>query len=471
MRSLTDMALPLPGARTLRGGRGRPLGGLSPLWLGVVGVVCLATGIIAGVNPKYGLAVPFAIAFAGAVLANVTVGLFLFTFLAWLNAITSGGTAVSGAKVAGLLLFVSWFAAKSLRPDPDARPLSDAHPGVVAGAVFLATWSAVSIVWAHNRAAATTSTYQLVLDLTLFPIIFYAIRRREHFTWILAAFILGAFVSALIGLGQHGSRQTGALGDADSEGTLLAVALILLVGLLACLPRGSAARRWGPVGLLLLAVGVINAGSRGGLVALGCGVAAGVVFGGRWRPQAAVLLLVAGGAFGLYVTTLAPHAASAHLSGSGSTGRSDLWKIGLRVFETHPIGGAGAGNFSSVSVDYLQQVPNVSAGQYVISQKPKLVHNTYLELLADLGIPGLLAFLAIVVGSISAALKAAGIYERLGDPGAELMSRCVALAVVAELTGAFFITATPLKLLWLILALPFPLLAVAQAEARAPRPS
>jgi hypothetical protein len=45
------------------------------------------------------------------------------------------------------------------------------------------------------------------------------------------------------------------------------------------------------------------------------------------------------------------------------------------------------------------------------------------------------------------------------------------MAVIAELAGAFFITATPLKLLWVILALPFPLLAVARGEARALHPS
>jgi O-antigen ligase len=465
------MALPVPGAPRLRGGWEWRNRGRSPVWLGVTAAVCVAIGIGCGVNPKYGLLAVVGLAFAAAVFANVTVGLAMFTFLAWLNAVTKGGGAVSGAKAAGLVLFLSWFAARTLRPDPDRRPLSEAHPGVTAGAVVLVTWSAVSVVWAHSRGAALTSTYELILDMLLFPIVFFAIRRRDHFLWILAAFVMGALFSAAIGLGQSGSRQTGALGDADQEGTLLAVALILLAGVVAGLPRGSAARRWAAVGVPVLAVGVVNAGSRGGLLALACGLAAGAVFGGRWRSKAVAILVVGSAGAGIYLTTIAPPAASNHLSGTGSTGRTDLWKVGLRVWESNPVGGAGAGNFSSVSVDYVQEVDNISFGQYIISQRPKPVHNTYLELLADLGIPGLLAFMVIAAGSVSAAVQAARIYERLGNPGAELMSRCVALAVVAELAGAFFITATPLKLLWLILALPFPLLAVARSESRALRPS
>jgi O-antigen ligase len=439
------------------------------MWLGLAALVCAVTGVVAGIEPKLGVLIPIGIAFSAVVLWNVTLGLCLFTVLAWLNEISRGGAAISGAKVAGLLVFLSWYAAKSLRPDPNVRALSDEQPGLVVAAVALGTWSALSMVWAHSRGTTLTETYTLVLEMLLFPIVFYAIRRREQLVWIVGAFVLGAFISALIGLGQHGSRQTGAVGDADSEGILLAASLILLIGFLASLQPGSWLKRWGWIGVLIVLAGLVNAGSRSGLVALACGLAAGVFFGGRWRSKAIAALLVAAGATGLYVAALAPHAATAHLTGSSSTGRTDLWRIGLRMFEANPIIGVGAGNFSAASVDYVQKVDNVTSAQYVVAQKPKPAHNTYLEFLDDLGIPGLVAFLTIVVLSISAALKSARIYERMRDTRAEVLSRCLAVAIVAELSGAFFISADGQKLLWLLLALPLPLLAIAKAEARLPQ--
>jgi len=87
--------------------------------------------------------------------------------------------------------------------------------------------------------------------------------------------------------------------------------------------------------------------------------------------------------------------------------------------------------------------------------------------LDELGVPGFLMFLAIVIGSVMAALRAARIYERSGDTAFELMARALALAVVALLTADFFITNEYEHLLWLLLALPPALLAVARSETGA----
>ena len=61
-------------------------------------------------------------------------------------------------------------------------------------------------------------------------------------------------------------------------------------------------------------------------------------------------------------------------------GRGTIWKSGLAVFWEHPIAGIGAGAFGGT----------VSART--------AAHNTYLEVLVEHGIIGLLVFLAILLG-------------------------------------------------------------------------
>jgi O-antigen ligase len=133
------------------------------------------------------------------------------------------------------------------------------------------------------------------------------------------------------------------------------------------------------------------------------------------------------------------------------------------MWQANPILGVGSGNFINTAPYYVDQVGPLTRADLIVDV-PHVAHNTYLELLDELGVPGLLAFLMIVIASIAAAIQAARIYERSGDTSFELLSRCVALAILAQLSGAFFITNYYEKLLWLLLALPFPLLALARTE-------
>ncbi len=432
--------------------------------LGFAFAVCLCIGVAAGIQPRLGVAAALGLGFAVVVVADVTIGLFLFTMLSFLEVVNAGSGAVSFIKVAGLILFLSWFAAQATRSHRESRSLFASSPGVAIAVVAFLSWSAISIAWAVDSGTAASSTSRFLLDALLFPIVFGAIRRREHFTWIVAAFVLGAVISAVIGLLQSGgARLAGGIGDPNDEAALLAAALLLDVGMIATLRRGSAAKFLAVIGALIIGIGLVDTGSRGGFVALATVLLAGVLFGGRWRGRAAQLMLIVAILTPVYLLVLTSTAAVQHLSSSSSTGRTDLWKVGIKMWEANPIGGVGSGNFEVASIHYVQQVGAITRADLIVDV-PHVAHNTYLEIIDELGLPGFLAFIALAIGSVACALRAARIYERAGDTSFELMARGLALAVIALLAADFFISNEYEHLLWLLLALPPPLLAVARSE-------
>ena len=363
--------------------------------LGLIGfafLVALCVGVAAGMQPRLGVAAALGVAFAAAVIADLTIGLFLFTILSFLEVVNGGSGAVSFIKVAGLILFLSWFAAQATRSRREARSLLASSPGITMAVIGFVSWSAISVAWADSSGTAIGSTSRFVLDALLFPIVFGAIRRRAHFQWIVGAFVLGAVMSAVIGLLQSGgARLAGGIGDPDGEAALLAAALMLDVGLIATLPRGSAAKSLAVLGALIMGLGLLDTGSRGGFVALAAVLIAAVLFGGRWRGRAAGLMLIVAIVTPVYLFVLAPAAAVQHLSSSNSSGRTDLWKIGLRMWEANPIVGVGSGNFLVASVHYVQQPGDITRADLIVDV-PHAAHNTYLEIIDELGVVGFLMF-------------------------------------------------------------------------------
>ncbi|MBV9472449.1 MAG: O-antigen ligase family protein, partial [Solirubrobacterales bacterium] len=190
---------------------------------------------------------------------------------------------------------------------------------------------------------------------------------------------------------------------------------------------------------------------------------AGVLFGGRWRGRALVLLIVAASGTGLYLTLLAPSSARQHINSTSSTGRTDLWKVGVRMWEANPLVGVGAGNFPNSAIHYVQGAGPLTRADLIVDV-PHVTHNTYLQMLDELGIPGLIAFATLSLASISAAIGAARRYERAGDVRFELLSRALALAIIGLMSADFFISNEYERLLWLLLAIPIPLLALARSE-------
>ena len=460
---------------------GRRTDSLSMPWVAGLGVLCVALGLVSGISPKYGIAGAVGLAFVIAVFADLTAGMALFTVLSFLDLLSTGGAA-SFMKVAGLLLFVSWLASRATAARQTVTAVAERHPVMICSIVGFIGWNAISAVWAESSGDALTTVYRYLLVMLLVPIMFSAVREPKHVYMIVGAFLVGAAFSAVYGIvhpvaataanapaSAAGGRLTGGLGDANYEASVLVAALALSLGFASFVRHSPRLLMLTLAGIVIAFIGIVDTRSRSGLVALGCVLVGGVIFGGRWRGAAVRLLVVGVIAVVGYFALLAPGSAVNRVTSSNTSGRNDLWTVGWRMFQAHPVNGVGAGNFPVSSVHYLQRPGLITSAGYIVDT-PKVAHNIYLEALATLGVPGLLLMLGIFVAGIGTALKAARIFERIGDHELELMTRCTLLALIAFLSADFFLSDLISKQLWLVFALCPALLALAHRRqaARAP---
>ena len=427
---------------------------------GVAVFLAVVVGLIAGLNPALAIAAALSLGFILLLLADLAVGIVAFTVLSFVALVPSGvGPIGSFVKVAGLLLLLSWLAtvARSDRPVPN---LFAAHPALSGSLVFFCSWVALSAVWAEDPGAAVTDFTRYALNGVLLVIVFSAVRERRHAVWVVAAFVAGTAVSAAYGLivpppadTLEADRLSGTLGNANELASILVAGAALSAGLFACL-KGSPALR-----LLVASTGIFCAASvaltqsRTGLVAAAIALLAAIVLAQRHRGRMGFLvLLVALGGFG-YFTAVAPVEVRERISDPGNgTGRTDLWTVGRRMVEAEPATGVGAGNFKIASIHYLLEPGALERDDFIVDT-PKVAHNMYLEVLAEMGPVGLVAFMSILIGCAFLAGRAIGKFARAGDREMEALSRALLVALIALLVAAFFNSGQFQKSLWLLLGL------------------
>jgi O-antigen ligase len=175
-------------------------------------------------------------------------------------------------------------------------------------------------------------------------------------------------------------------------------------------------------------------------------------------------LLVAA-AVALSIVALVPGQAVAHLNDSDKTGsgRTDIWTVGMRMVRDRPVTGIGAGNFAETTVDYLLQPGVIQHDEYIIDL-PKVAHNIYLQVLAELGGVGLALFLAILGFAVLTPLRAARNFAAAGRRSEELMARAVSIALCGFLAAMFFSSQLYSKAMWLMLAIGPAMLAVSERD-------
>jgi O-antigen ligase len=428
-----------------------------------------AVGLLAGSRPLLSVAVALGLLYAVLSLLDVRAGLCLFTMVTFLEVLPT--PAVSLTKIAGLVLGLAWLAATTADQGQRQRGLVATHPGAAWLLGALLAWAAVSMVWAPSPSEATGALSRYGLNAALFVIVYNVVRTPRDLEWVVAAFVAGAGVSAAYGLivppsaatGEALERAAGTIGDPNEFAAVLVPALPLSLALAA--GTRSPTLRWlGVAAAGLTAAGTALSLSRGGLLALGTVLVIGVLVAGRWRGAViliALFIALSGVSYFLFAASLT--ARERVTSAEGGTGRSDLWRVGWRMFEDRPLLGVGAGNFATASIDYLLR-PGQLRRSDLIANTPKVAHNTYLGVLAELGVVGGIGFMGLMCFALGCGVRGARAFARARDGPMEMLCRAWLAAIAGVLAADFFISAQFSKQLWLLLALGPCLLALARAR-------
>lgn len=435
----------------------------SGLWVPpiLIGAACL--GLLAVVAPAIALGLVLGLAFAWIAFASLAWGLALFTFLTFLEqmpgVVASG---VSSIKLAGAVLALSWVLAAVSRTDPPAM-LVRTQPFVAYAAVALATWALISAVWAEVSGEAISTSIRLVQGGVLLFIATSALRSVRDLRILLGAYIAGASATAVAGLAGGTSAETaetlddvsrlsGSIGDPNELAALL-VPAVVFAGFLLAVTRGALARTLLVGAFVLCAVALFLTQSRGGIVALGVAFLATGLLAGPVRAKALTMLLAVSGFGVVWFTLVAPPEALSRVtnfSAGGGTGRTDLWSIALAIFGDHKLLGVGTGNFKLVEPRYALGDVDLARVDLILDT-PKVAHNTYLHVLAELGLVGLVLLGVVVVGSLIGCRRAIRTFAARREVDSEVLARGVLVGVIAMLAAFTFISAQYEKQLWLLL--------------------
>jgi O-antigen ligase len=427
--------------------------------------MALLVGLLTGVDPKYGVVAAMGLAFVTIVMSDLSVGLCLYALLAFLNIVPdAGGGFVSFDKVAGALVALSWLATVAGRKQVRRAFITD-HPLFSAVLGFFLIWVVLSLTWSEQPHIGVEYVARFVLDAFLFLIVYTAVRTRQHVIWLVGAFVAASTASGAYGMyappAPDTDRLAGTIGEPNQLAAVLVAGVVLALAL-AVVVKGKPLLRAVLVassGICLLATFLTL--SRAGLIALMCAAVASIIIGGRWRAAAVGFAFATLAALVVFFALIASPDQRARVTEiNGGSGRSDIWVVGWRMVQAHPVHGIGVGQFQTSAVHYLIKPGTIKRSDLIIVE-PKVAHNIYLQVLSELGVVGLIPFLIILGFSLRCALRAAHAFERRKDLGMEVMSRAVVVGLIGILTADFFASEQFSKQLWLLLGLGPALLAMA----------
>ncbi|MGZ4200921.1 MAG: O-antigen ligase family protein [Thermoleophilaceae bacterium] len=441
----------------------------TPAYAPLAVALAFGSGILLVQWPLLGAAAVGLVCFVPVAMVSVAAGIAL-----WLPVLfVALGLATTGMQ---LVLAAAWTGCVIARPAA-LRTALPGQPFVVGALAVLLAWLALTLFWARDEALAWHELVLWLIAAGVFVLVSTAIASGNEVKLVLLAFVAGALLSVALGwvglgrseqlvgpaaFGSTGKRFTGAEGNPNDLAAQLVPAIAFAVAL--AVDQRRKLTRLALAGVVVaLAVALVATESRGGIAAFAAVVlTAPLVF---WRQRsraliAIVLVIAAAGAGFAFYGQARSRVANIN---EGGAGRSTLWLVAWRMAKDYSPVGVGLNNFRAVAPDYVRRPGSL---RYVTQiDKPHVVHNTYLELLAETGMVGLALFLAGVGACLAAARRAQRLFEQLGRRDLARISGAVLLASVGILVTQVFSSNAYDMRFWVVFALGPALLAIAGRTA------
>lgn len=445
----------------------------------VIPVAAVAASLVVGAafafSVPLGLAALLGIICLAVAVENLQLSLAVWFPLVFLEGLPAFNLA---AKAGGLLIVGVWFVWFTRNREYVVSVLRR-QAGLWIALVALLLWLTLSILWAEDRGMLLADLWHWYAVALLMLIVATTVSDRRVLKWIVFAFVVGAVLTVSQGIASGGLTTSATAIETASEGRLeggqgdpnflaagIAPAMILALAAFTGM-RGNPTRWWLMGALMVLALGLAASESRGGaLAALAATVAAVIVFKNRRLETMAVLAVAVGIAAAWF--SISPSAWERVTDfDSGGSGRDELWQVAGRMVEDKPIAGVGLNNYPAVAADYVDQPGNLDRLDLIVD-RAQVVHNAYLQLLAEAGIVGLGLLFIVAVGSIRAAWRAADRFHLMGDGTSESLARGVVVAVIALMAASLFISNGVDKRLWVLYGVGPALLVMASRRELAP---
>ena len=387
---------------------------------------------------------------------NLTYGLAVFTLLTFFERLP-GLEGTSTTKLVGIVLVLAWLVALGRRAPTRLPLLPRDRPALAYLLILLVAWAGVTALWAVDPATTVSTAIRLALVVVLLFIVYTALRSRRDLLVITWSFLAGACIVSIYAV-TTGSNKAGRLASGELDPNFLAATLVAAFSVAMFLFWGSARmfHRLVLIGFMTTyVVAIILTESRGGLVAGVVALVAAAVFGGPIRSRIIASIAVVAAIGIAYVSIAASSSFIERVQETNEGPRRELrfqsYDLATEIAKDNPFLGVGLGNFPLVQISYLST--GIDLPSAVKIRETRIVsHNTYLELLAELGLVGLALFtaaLALTIGSAVSAIRKA----RTPAGDAALIARGFVVGTTALLVAYGLLSALHAKHLWLLLGI------------------